>query len=81
MLATAFHEQVDVVGHDLQRVNSCAQVGRLLEKQALESVGHFPHQHRPAVFRTPHQVELEGRDAASVVTERRHTRIIQRSAI
>jgi hypothetical protein len=58
------HEEVDVVGQHLQRLDLAPQRGGLLAQQPGQRHGHLPAQHRATVLRAPHEVVAQRRDTA-----------------
>lgn len=62
-----FHEEVDVVGHDLHRLNRHAQLGGFLRKQISETVRHGIDQDGTPELGAPHDVVLQGVDGARVL--------------
>src|SRR4051812_458810 len=65
VLRVSFHEQVHVVGHDLQGDDPPPMLGGLDPDQLLASVLDRPVQNRAAVFRAEHHVIPEVVRAAS----------------
>ena len=55
----ALDEQVDMIWHDLQRVNYQPILGSLLAQQSLQAFRYGPDEHGAAIFRTPHRVVLQ----------------------
>jgi hypothetical protein len=54
-----FHEQVNVIGHNFQRVNFSVQFLGLLVQELPQPFLHFADQHRLPILRTPNKVVLE----------------------
>ena len=65
-VGTAAGEQVDVVGHDLQRLDTPALFGALGGDQLTEPVGDPAIEDGAAVLRAPDEVILQRIDAACV---------------
>jgi hypothetical protein len=62
----AFHEEVNVVGHDLEGVNRHAQLSGLLIKQDPQAMLDIASQNGPSILRAPHDVILEREDGPLV---------------
>ena len=63
VLRPGLHEQVDVVGHDLQRDDPPAVLGGLLSDQFFAAHGDISDQHGSAVLRAPHDVVADVPDS------------------
>jgi hypothetical protein len=75
------HHQVDVVGHDRQRLDRPPSLGAFGLDQAVEPVGDLAPKHRAPVLGAPDQVQADAVDRtrrAAVSAERCHAIIKQR---
>lgn len=63
----ARHEQMQVIGHHVQRLDRAMQLGCLLMQPFVQAIRTCAGQHLAAVLRTPDDVGMDRRDAASHV--------------
>jgi hypothetical protein len=72
-----FHEQVNVVRHNLQGVNIDVQFHGFFDQQVPDTFGNFIDKNRTAILRTPNQVILQREDGTGIFpVSRFHTGII-----
>jgi len=62
------NEQVNVVWHDFQTFDFYVERRRFLVEQFFESCFYGTHKHRLAVFRAPHEMEMQVENTACVLT-------------
>jgi hypothetical protein len=72
------NEQVDVIGHNFESVNSDVKFRCLLDQQVPKANRDVVDENRAAILRTPDQVILEAENRVCVfAVSRFHTAIIQ----
>jgi hypothetical protein len=77
----AIYKQVQVIGQHFKRLNSAVQFGCLLVQQFLQPLRNHTRQHLATVLRTPDEVVIDGREAASNVAIPFSTHVLQYSTL
>ena len=73
----AIHEHMQVIGHDVKRLDGAMQFSCFLKQQFFQTLRNRARQHLAAVLRTPDEVVIDGRDATSNVTIPFSTHVLQ----
>src|SRR5215510_3106533 len=64
----SFYKHMNVIRHDLKRVDRCLQFSGFLIQQFFQAFGHRAAKNRLAIFRTPDQVIFESKNRSSILS-------------